>query len=107
MMIIDAPLLENLDFSAISFVPMDHEFYWFEHGDPGEQAVFRLHNDLLISLVRHRLSMGGDRGQYEAMVFTETQPEGAEVKGITDSDGIVGYLEPRDVTELLIKLAGV
>jgi len=106
MIPIQAPLLEVLDFNAIPFVPMDHEMYFFEHGDQGDQAVFRLANGLYISIVRHRLSYGGDRGQFEIMVFDELNSDGREVKGITDSDGILGYLEPRDVTETLIKLAG-
>lgn len=103
----DVPLLERLDFWAIEFSPMDHEMYQFETGDPGEQALFRLANGLYVSIVRHRLSYGGDRGQYELMTLTDRDPNGVEVAGITNSDGIVGHLEPRDVTDMLIKLAGV
>lgn len=107
MIDIDAPLLKDLNFAAIEFVPMDHEMYWFESGDQGEQSLFRLPNGLYISIVRHRLSFGGDRGQYEIMTMTASSTEGVEVKGITDSDGVLGNLEPRAVTDALIKLSGV
>lgn len=105
---IDAPLLKDLNFAAIEFVPMDHPMYYFEGGDQGEQSLFRLSNGLYISIVRHKMSYGGDRGQYEIMTMTaESDTTGVEVKGITDSDGIIGYLEPRDVTDVLVKLSGV
>lgn len=105
-MLLDAPLLKELNFFAIEFAPMDFELYHFDHGDPGEQALFKLPNDLHISVVRHKLSYGGDRGLYEVMVLNTSTGEGREIPGITDSDGIVGNLEPRDVTDMLIKLAG-
>jgi hypothetical protein len=106
MIPIEAPLLEALDFNAVPFTDMDHEMYHFESGDPGDQAVVRLANGMYLSIVRHRLSYGGDRGQFEIMVFDEMNPDGLAVPGITDEDGIIGYLEPRDVTDTLIKLAG-
>lgn len=104
---IDAPLLKDLNFAAIEFQPMDHPMYHFEGGDPGEQSLFRLSNGLYISIVRHNMSYGGDRGQYEIMTMNASDTVGVEVKGITDSDGIIGYLEPRDVTDVLVKLSGV
>lgn len=100
-------LLEQLEFSAIRFVSMDHPMYAFETGDPGEQSLFRLANGLCISIVRHRLSYGGDRGLYEIMVLSSPEAlEGTELPGITDQDGIIGNLEPRDVTDVLTKIAG-
>ena len=103
----DVPLLTELDFAAIEFFPMDHPMYAFATGDPGEQSLFRLANGMHISIVRHRLSYGGDRGQYEIMVLgTDASGSGTEVVGVTDEDGIVGYLEPRAVTDCLAKLAG-
>ena len=104
---LDAPLLTRLEFGAIEFVPMDHEMYWFDSGDRGEQALFRLANGVLVSIVRHRLSYGGDRGQYEIMTLTDSEPHGRCIPGCTDEQGIAGHLEPRDVTQLLTKLAGV
>lgn len=104
----DVPQLAALEFAAIEFFPMDHPMYAFDTGDPGEQSLFRLANGLHISIVRHRLSYGGDRGQYEIMVLgTDSAGMGEAITGITDDDGIVGYLEPRAVTECLVQLAGV
>jgi hypothetical protein len=103
----DVPLLEQLEFTAIEFFPMDHPMYAFATGDPGEQSLFRLPNGLHISIVRHRLSYGGDRGQYEIMVLgRDATGSGMGVTGVTDQDGIIGYLEPRAVTDALVQLAG-
>ena len=104
----EVALLKDLSFGAIEFVPMDHPMYAFEHGDPGEQSLFRLANGLHISIVRHNLSYGGDRGQYEIMILdSATDAQGREIKGITDTDGTIGFLEPRAVSDVLVKIAGV
>ena len=107
MIPITAPTLTEFDFAKLEFSPMDHEMYWFDTGDQGEQAVYKLPNGYLVSIVRHRYSYGGDRGQYEIMVFTDSHTEGVAVPGITNSDGIIGNLEPRDVGLQLARLAGV
>jgi len=106
MIPIQAPLLSSFEFKDIEFAPMDHEMYWFDTGDEGEQALYRLPNGVYVSIVRHRFSYGGDRGQYEIMTFTDTSPNGVAVEGITDGDGIIGFLEPRDVGLKLKQLAG-
>ena len=106
MIPIQAPMLTSFEFKDLEFSPMDHEMYWFDSGDQGEQAVYRLTNSIYVSIVRHRYSYGGERGQYEIMTFSDSNPNGVEVLGITDADGIVGNLEPRDVGSVLEKLAG-
>jgi len=106
MIPIQAPLLTSFEFKDIEFAPMDHEMYWFDSGDTGEQAVYRLANNMYVSIVRHRYSYGGDRGLYEIMTFSDSNPNGVAIKDITDDDGIVGFLEPRDVKSVLERIAG-
>jgi len=36
-----------------------------------------------------------------------TDAQGREIKGITDTDGTIGFLEPRAVSDVLVKIAGV
>jgi hypothetical protein len=64
--------------------------------------TFAFNNGLNVSVIRHLGSYGGRRGKFEAQVFHPGPVfKGFHVKGLTQPDGIAGWLDDNDVNNLL------
>ena len=92
-----------MKFTDIPFKPA-----FINEGPPfystGVQAVVSFDNGIEVSVVMHNTSYGGTKGLYEMLI---TDKAGKGLGGIlpgVQEDGIIGYLTPEQVEELLTAL---
>jgi len=70
----------------------------------GIQALVSFDNGIEVSVVMHNTSYGGTKGLYEMLITDKAgKGLGGILPGVQD-DGIIGYLTPEQVEELLTAL---
>lgn len=92
-----------MKFTDIPFKPA-----FINEGPPfystGVQAVVNFENGIEVSIVMHNGSYGGSKGLYEMLISDKDgNGLGGILPGVQD-DGIIGYLDPAKVEELLTAL---
>lgn len=75
--------------------------------DPGLRAVLRFKNSFGASVIRSHFTYGGDEGLFELgiFLFDESGQGGLAVTDLNPDGDVFGYLQPKEVEELLIKIA--
>lgn len=91
--IIDILDLKFKTFDDIEFIP------YVGLGGVGGKIVFD--NGYGASVVRHEYSYGGKKGQYELAVLDK---DGELTYDTPITSDVMGYLSPKDVTEILIQI---
>jgi len=92
-----------MKFTDIPFKPA------FGHEGPpfyssGIQAVVNFKNGIEVSIVMHTGSYGGPKGLYEMLISDKNgKGLGGILPGVQE-DGVIGYLDPEKVEELLTAL---
>lgn len=78
----------------------DLEFEQLDSFYNGVQCIVNFDNGFGASIVKHDYSYGGKDGLYELAVLNDN----GLVYDTPITDDVLGYLTPKDVTEVLIKI---
>ena len=91
-------IIEKLDLKFKTFD--DIEFITYEELN-GVGGKIMFDNGYGASVVRHDYSYGGKKGQYELAILDK---EGELTYDTPITSDVMGYLSPKDVTEILIQI---
>lgn len=95
------PIQKIIDILDLKFKTFDDiEFKHHPLGN-GIQGVITFDNGYGASVVRHEYSYGGKKGLYELAVLDK---DGELTYDTPITSDVMGYLSPKDVTEILIQI---